>query len=233
MVNYNDKIETLKAKGIFSEEQATRLLNSFEKDTAVDVPIKKKRYLDFIGLGLLASILFYIIMAVSVSTINTTVQNVADTLNETEAVATLQSGSSFLMIMLFLMGGLYLVLYIFAHNRFNDLQKVYQEIKVLNASIHNTLLMEKELIPKLETYLAEHMQYKKESKANHLNDFISLHMNDTQSESLWLMEEFTALQMAVKNKRNRLAYLEEACKGKSQVFPGNLAKLVADLPKCQ
>lgn len=232
-MNYKDKIEELKNRGIFSQEQAKKLSDSFEKSLRQEVSIEKKRYLDMVGLGLFIFILLYIIIAVIRSSQSNVVQDVSSTLNQTQAVATMHSVSSFTIIIFFLVSGLYLLLYFLAHNHFNDFQKRYRDINVLKASIDHALLMEKELVPKLEAYLSQHMHYKKEFKENSLNQFIALSIGDADIESEWLMNSYKELQMTLKEDRDTLAFLEEEYRGKKQTFPGNLAKLIGKLPVCK
>jgi len=233
MVNYNDKIEELKNRGIFSQEQAKKLSDSFENPSKQEVNIEKKRYLDMVGLGLFLFILFYIIIAVSRSSQSNVVQDVSTTLNQTQAVATMPSVSSFVIILFVLLSGLYIFLYLLAHNRFNDFQKRVRDINVQKSSIHNALLMEKELVPKLEAYLSQHLNYKKDLKEKSLDQFISLSIDDADAESLWLMNRYQELQRTLKDDRDTLAFLEEECQGIRQTFPNNLAKLIGKLPVCK
>jgi len=233
MVNYNDKIEEFKNRGIFSKEQAKKLSDSFEKSSKEEVKIEKKRYLDMVGLGLFGFILFYIIIAVSRSAQNNVVQDVSSTLNQTQAVSTMPSVSSFMIILFVLLSGLYIVLYALAHNRFNAVQKRVRDIHVQKASIQHALLMEKEFVPKLEAYLLQYMNYKKELKEKSLDQFISVSIDDADTESQWLMNSYQALQRTLKKERDNLAFLEEECQASKQTFPDNLAKLVGKLPTCK
>ncbi len=233
MVNYNNKIEELKNRGIFSQEQAKKLSDSFKSSSKQEITIERKRYLDMVGLGLFGFILFYIIIAVSRSSQSNVVQDVSTTLNQTQAVATMPSVSSFMIILFVLLSGLYIVLYVLAHNRFNAFQKMDRDIHVQKASIQHALLMEKELVPKLEAYLSQHMDYKKELKEKSLDQFISVSIDDADTESQWLMNSYRELQCRLKEERDTLAFLEEECQSSRQIFPDNLAKLVGKLPICK
>jgi len=232
-VNYNDKIEELKNRGIFSQEQAEKLSSSFERSSEQEVKTEKKRYLEIVGLGLFGFILLYIIIAVSRSSQSDIVQDVSSTLNQTQAVATMPAVSSFIIILFVLLSGLYIVLYLLAHNRFNAYQKRVRDINVQKASLRHALLMEKELIPKLEAYLSQRMDYKKEIKEKSLNQVISLAIGDADDESQWLMHSYKELQLALKEERKTLAFLEEECQRSRQTFPDNLAKLIGKLPACK
>lgn len=232
-MNYNDKIEELKSRGIFSQEQAQTLSDSFKKFSKQEVKIEKKRYFDMVGLGLFTFILFYIIIAVTRSSQSDIVQDVSSTLNQTQAVATMPAVSSFMIMLFILLGGLYIVLYLLAHNRFNACQKRVRDINVQKDSIRHALLMEKELVPKLEAYLSQHMNYKKEIKEKSLNQVISLVIGDADDTSQWLMHSYKELQLALKEEREILAFLEEECQRSKQTFPDNLANLIGKLPTCK
>jgi len=134
-VNYNDKIEEFKNRGIFSQAQAEKLSSSFKRVSKEEVKIEKKRYLEIVGLGLFGLILFYIIVAVSRSSQSDIVQDVSKTLNQTQAVAAMPAVSSFIIILFVLLSGLYIVLYLLAHNRFNAYHKRVRDINVKKASI--------------------------------------------------------------------------------------------------
>jgi len=170
---------------------------------------------------------------VSRSSQTSLVQDVSTTLNQTQAVATMPAVSSFMIIILVLLSGLYILLYVLAQYRFNDFQKRVRDIYVQKASIQHALLMEKELVPKLETYLLRHMDYKKDLKEKSLDQFISLSIDSGNAESLWLMNSYKELQHTLKSDRDTLAFLEEECQRLSQTFSSNLAKLIGKLPTCK
>jgi len=192
-----------------------------------------KRYLDIAGLGLFGFILLYIIIAVSHSSQNDIIQDVSTTLNQTQAVATMPAVSSFMIMLFVLLGGLYIVLYLWAHNRFNACQKRVRDINVKKASMRHALLMKKELVPKLEAYLSQHMGYKKEIKEKSLNQVISLAIGEADDASQWLMHTYKEVQLTLKEERDTLAFLEEECQHSRQTFPDNLAKLIGKLPPCK
>ena len=233
MVNYNDKIEELKNRGIFTQAQAEKLSSSFERSSEQKVKIEKKRYFEIVGFGLFSFILFYIIIAVSRSSQSDTVQNVSSTLNQTQAVTTMPAVSSFIIMLFVLLSGLYIILYLLAHNRFNAYQKRVRDINVQKAALQHALVLEKELMPKLEAYLSQHLNYKKEMKQKSLNQVISLAIGDADDESLWLMNSYKELQLTLKAEREALAFLEEECQRSRQTFLDNLAKLIRKLPICK
>lgn len=233
MVNYNDKIEELKNRGIFSQAQAQKLSSSFEKSSKQEVKIEKKRYFEIVGLGLFGFILLYIIIAVSRSSQSNIVQDVSNTLNQTQAVATMPAASEFILIVFVLLSGLYIVLYLLAHNHFNAYYKNVRDINVKKASLRHALQLEKELVPKLEAYLSQHMNYNKEINKKRLNQIVSLDRDDADDASQWLMRSYKELQLTLKEEREILAFLEEECQRSRQTFPGNLAKLIGKLPACK
>lgn len=225
-MNYKDKIEELKAKGIFSQEQASRLSGSFSEISENIVPMTRKYSLEMIGIVLVCIVALYMVVVVGISTQNNIIEDVTESLN-TPLSSGIGFGSSFVLICLLCIVGLYLVLYFLAQNAVNRFQNKYSKITALKRSVSHTVLMEKELSMKLEGYWNDVKKHKKE---NIEPSMLQIKINATDEE--YVMHSYKEVQMSLKVEKDTLAYLEEECQSMQDTFPSNLAKLIRSLPSC-
>lgn len=224
MVNYNDKIEELKLKGIFSQEQVTRLSGSFSKTSEDTVQMARKYSLEMIGIALMLIVTLYMFLVVGVSTHNNAIEDVAQNLN-----APLSSGigfgSSFFLVYVLCVVVLYLILYFLAQNAVNRFQNRYAKMEALKHSIKHTTLMEQELSVKLKNSVYEEKGEK---------DFtIRVDINNKNENREYAMRIYKELQERLKEEKDALALLEEKCQAMQDTFPSNLAKLIRSLPSCK
>lgn len=141
-MNYKNKIEELTLKGIFSEEQASRLSGSFSKTSVSTIEMTRKYSLEMIGIVLMLIVALYMFLVVGISVHNNAIEDVSKSLN-----APLSSGigfgNSFFIVYVLCLVGFYLILYFLAQNSVNRFQNRYSKIIALKRSIGHTVLMEK------------------------------------------------------------------------------------------
>jgi len=218
-VNYKTQIESLKEKGIFSQEQAQRLFDSFEKK-AETKQLQMKRYytLEIVGAGLIGLILLYIFITVSSTTHTDKVEDTALLLNA-PVTSGISTQNSFILLVILLLVIAYGVLYFYAHNRFRMFWHTAEEIAVTKAHIHHIEVMKKELNEELEKLLTQ----EKEPKYALLSSTIRSDVAKTYKE----------IEMLLLGEKDQLQVLQEKCLKRQKHFPNNLAKLVGKLPTCQ
>ncbi len=218
-MNYEEKIAALKEKGIFSEEQAQRVANSFEKKEAGSLPHTKRTYtLEMVGALLLGSALLYIFIAVGSTGGAGGVEDISHSLN-----APIDSGmsgqGSFVLLIVLVTIALYGVLYLYAHKRFRMFWRLAEKMAVLQENIHHTEVMKKELSQTLERLLQE----EKEPESVVVSSSIRSDVMETIKET----EAFLLAQ------KEQLTALEKKCLRRQQLFPDSLAKLAGKLPSCE
>ncbi len=218
-MNYEARIEAMKEKGIFSEEQAQRLAASFEKREENHTTQTERKYmLEIIGMGVIGLAMLYIFISVGSTGGTDGVEDVSRSLN-----VPLHSGmsgqSSFVLVLVLLVVLVYGMLYLYAHNRFNMFRKTAEEMVVLEESIHQTEVMKKELSQTLERLLRE----EKEPEGVLVSTSI-------RGE---VMETFKEMEAHVLVQKEKLEQLRQKCRHRQQVFPDSLAKLVGKLPLCK
>lgn len=222
-MNYKDKIEALKEKGIFSQEQAYKLEKSFAKTTNNTV-ITRKYSLEMIGVALVVLISLYMFFVVGLLVQDSAIEDVSKSLN-TPLSSGISSGSSFLLIYVLCIIGLYLFLYFLAHNAVNRFKSRYAKMEALKHSIKHTTLMEQELSVKLKNSVYEEKGEK---------DFtIRVDINNKNENREYAMRIYKELQERLKEEKDALALLEEKCQAMQDTFPSNLAKLIRSLPSCK
>ncbi len=218
-VNYEAKIKALKEKGIFSDEQASRLSASFEKKGVKDISRLERTYLpEIIGVVLLVGVLLYIFIAVGSADTANGIEDVAHSLNGPVSSGIAAQHSFFLLLVL-LVVLVYVMLYLYARNRFRMFWRSAEEMRVMKDSLHHTEVMKKELTQKLERLLKEEDQSE-----------ITL---VTKSTRKYVMETLTELEAVLYSQKEQLNALKAKCRERQHVFPDNLAKLVGRLPSCQ
>jgi hypothetical protein len=218
-VNYKTQIEALKEKGIFSQEQAQRLSDSFEKK-AETKQLQMKRYytLEIVGAGLIGFVLLYIFMTISSTTHTNIVEDIAISLNAPVASG-ISTQNSFILLVILLLVIAYGVLYFYAHNRFRMFWHTVEEIAVTKAHIHHIEVMKKELNEELEKLLSQ----EKEPKYALLSSTIRNDVAKTYKE----------IEILLLGEKEQLQVLQEKCLKRQKYFPNSLAKLVGKLPTCQ
>lgn len=222
-MNYKDKIEALKEKGIFSQEQAYKLEKSFAKTTNNTV-ITRKYSLEMIGVTLVVLISLYMFFVVGLLVQDSAIEDVSKSLN-TPLSSGISFGSSFLLIYVLCIIGLYLFLYFLAHNAVNRFESRYAKMEALKHSIKHTTLMEQELSVKLKNSVYEEKGEK---------DFtIRVDINNKNENREYAMRIYKELQERLKEEKDALAILEEKCQAMQDTFPSNLAKLIRSLPSCK
>lgn len=222
-MNYKDKIEALKEKGIFSQEQAYKLEKSFAKTTNNTV-ITRKYSLEMIGVALVVLISLYMFFVVGLLVQDSAIEDVSKSLN-TPLSSGISSGSSFFLIYVLCIIGLYLFLYFLAHNAVNRFESRYAKMEALKRSIKHTTLMEQELSVKLKNSVYEEKGGK---------DFtIRVDINNKNENREYAMRIYKELQERLKEEKDALALLEEKCQAMQDTFPSNLAKLIRSLPSCK
>lgn len=222
-MNYKDKIEALKEKGIFSQEQAYKLEKSFAKTTNNTV-ITRKYSLEMIGVTLVVLISLYMFFVVGLLVQDSAIEDVSKSLN-TPLSSGISSGSSFFLIYVLCIIGLYLFLYFLAHNAVNRFKSRYAKMEALKHSIKHTTLMEQELSVKLKNSVYEEKGEK---------DFtIRVDINNKNENREYAMRIYKELQERLKEEKDALAILEEKCQAMQDTFPSNLAKLIRSLPSCK
>lgn len=226
MVNYKDKIQELKQKGIFSEKQAEKLSNSFEVSKSDEIVTQKKYTLEMLGVILLSFAGLYITFFVGSVDNTQIVENTASTLNA-PITSGLSSGNSFIIIVILLSVLGYLLLYFLAHNRYNALYSINEKIRDSQQIIHNTNVMKTELGTKIEALLKEQEAHEKESKPD-----MQINITTQSSSRKYVMQIYTSLEEDILSFKNQLALLETKCSHMQNRFPNNLAKLVGKLPQC-
>ncbi len=227
MVNYKNKIEELKQKGIFTQEQAEKLTGSFEKSDSNTIVLKRKFTLEMIGVALLLFFGGYIVFAVWGADYTQIVENTANTLN-TPIDAGVNSSSSFIMIVIFLVLVAYLSLYFLVHNRYNALHRIIERIQVLQESIHNANIMKVELGAKLETLAKEQDNHEKDHKPD-----MEIKIDGQGSTREYVMRFYGMLEEEIRLDKDQLALLEAKCANWKNRFPNTLAQLVGKLPQCK
>lgn len=222
-MNYKNKIEALKAKGIFSEEQASRLENSFAKTTN-DTVIARKYSLEMVGIAMAMLVALYMFFVLGLSVQESAIEDVSKSLN-TPLSSGIGFGSSFFLIYVLCIMGLYLFLYVLAHNAVNRFENRYAKMEALKHSIRHTTLMEKELSVKFKDNVYE--EKGKKDITVHVN------INSKNKEKEYAMCIYKELQESLKEEKDALALLEEKCQAMQDTFPSNLAKLIRSLPSCK
>jgi predicted Zn-ribbon and HTH transcriptional regulator len=219
MVNYEAKIAALKEKGLFTGEQAERLLSSFGKQ-AETAPASEKRHdwLGVFGIVLLAGVMLYLFIAVGGSEPAKGIEDISRSLNA-PVDSGIGAGQSMGVIVLFLVVVLYGMLYLYAQNRYRSMWRMAEEISVLEETIHHAEVMKRELGERLEALLAS----EKEPEGVVLS----------QSTRGYVMETLTEIESTLLRTKERLALLEARCRKGWDIFPANLAKLIGELPSCQ
>ncbi len=225
MVNYKNKIEELKQKGIFTKEQAEKLTNSFQKSDSDKIVLKRKFTLETIGVALLLFFLGYIVFAIWGADHAPIVENTANTLN---APIDVGSGSSFIMIVIFLVLVAYLSLYFLAHNRYNAFYRIVERMQVLQESTHNANIMKLELGAKLEALAKEQDNYEKDRKLG-----IEIKIGGQDSPREYVMRFYGVLEEEIRLCKDQLVLLEAKCAYWKNRFPNTLAQLVGKLPQCK
>ena len=221
-MNYKDKIEALKAKGIFTKEQASKLEKSFAKTTN-DTVITRKYSLEMIGIALVVLGALYMFFVLGLSVQDSAMEDVSKSLN-VPLSSGIGFGSSFFLICLSCIVGLYLLLYFLAQNAVNRFQNKYVKMQTLKHSIRHTTLMEKALSARLENSMKE---ASKKELTLHVN------INSKNEKTEYAMHIYKELQERLKEETDALALLEEACQAMQDTFPNNLAKLIRSLPSCK
>jgi len=218
-VNYEKQIEALKEKGIFSQEQAQRLSDSFEKKAETKQLHSERRYiLETVGAGLIGLALLYIFIAVGSSDHAADVEDVAHSLNA-PVTSGLSVQSSFVLLMVLLLVVMYGVLYFYAHNRLGMFGHIAEEMAVTQAHIGHIEVMKKELTETLQRLLEE------EKEPEHV-----LLSGTIRGEVAEMIKE---MEMLLLSKKEVLKRLQEKCRRRQDRFPDNLAKLAGRLPTCQ
>jgi hypothetical protein len=149
-VNYDQRIEILLQKGIFSEEQAQKLSATLNPQGDKSALNEEKRWsLDFIGFILFVSILLYIFFSFVASPASQHVEDISKSFNNT-SVSGIGADSTLLFISLFIIVLLYTFLYFLAHQRYNKVLKLLKQKNLLQQKLHYKEVIKKELNEKLE-----------------------------------------------------------------------------------
>lgn len=219
-MNYREKIEGLKQKGIFTEEQAARLTASSRIEEQVSAEHERKFTLEAVGVLLMLGAAVYIFGLAGSTERTNTVEDVSQMLNAPVSSG-ISSQSSFVLIFLLIAIMLYVTLYLYAHNRFRNFWRMAGEIVQLEESMHHTGVMKKELTEKLEILLKDEKQPE-----------AVLNMQADQNTTVHVMKVLAEMEKDLRSQKKRTDFLRIECKQRQTLFPDNLAKLVGKLPTC-
>ena len=150
-MNYKERIESLKQKGFFTEEQAKRLTGSFEVDEVSDRSLSSRRwYLEWIGVLLMAiaGVALWI-RSSGVGQYNSTPQSVERTLNAPIDAGIGAGSTVWLIVGIVLIGG-YLLFYLGVRDAYRRRWQMWEEKRKLHECLHALEVMQKELIRQLE-----------------------------------------------------------------------------------
>ena len=221
-MNYKEKIAELQTKGIFTEAQAERVAASFERPVESEQVQEKKRWtLELVGVVLLVVVLVYIVEMLLTKAPSTAVENVADTLNSVSSSG-IGSGSTFLLIALFIGSALYLSLYLLAHQRYHKAIKMIEEKKVLLETLHHSEVMKKELDEKVQMLLQQ-----EERSAD-----IKVVSGEMQRDKAFVISLYREIEAEIRSLKTFLSMLDAHCHVYLKTFPNSLALLVSRLPEC-
>jgi hypothetical protein len=219
-VNYESRIETLRAKGVLDAAQAEKLKRSFEsrRNIVAESSVMKRRYiLETVGLVWLAVVVFYVVFITFGNETVQSVEDVTQSLNDAH-VAGITDGGTVVWAVLLAAGAVYAVLFFASHAFYRTFRKQYESRLALQKDIEASEALKKELESLAGKWLSE------ETKAPDITIG-----DDARSVAIEVM---VRIQNEILSKKERLHRLQAECASKRGRFPFTLAALAGEIPSC-
>ncbi len=221
-MNYKERIESLREKGIFSQDQARRLEASFT-DGDLSLPSEpKRRFLEIGALLLIAAMIVGLgYGAMTAMRGAETPQNVAATLNAASDSG-IGAGSAFWILLGMIALGLYLIFYMIVRHGYRRLWSLWLDRERTLADYRGLLAMKEALSERLEKM--------RQSPSKGMKSPNDLHLEAGDEARSFVMQTLADLTQEAEVIRRRAEALRMRYQKFRKSLPGVLAPLGGKLP---
>ena len=210
MVNYEARIAEMRAKGILVENDAATLKSSLEQKVA-SLPKQRSYSLELFGALLFGAIILLISIQVGLTDKNSSVEDVAHTLNAVRIGVSASYTFWALLLALSVVG--FLVLYGLVHRYYNHIWRIQAEMTAAGEMIADLEVRQKEVQEAIDSLL--------DRKPN------------TKSATKTAIQTIVDLDETVGKLQREFAQLKAKCAQMRSIFPYTLASIAGSLPECR